>query len=85
MNENEVKSILLKNLLLDEVHVSFYENNCQIIAIGHIFYNMSELERHKIVYAPLMQHILNNEIHSVSIHAFNPEEWKNKKHMLYNI
>ncbi|URJ32750.1 BolA/IbaG family iron-sulfur metabolism protein [Candidatus Blochmannia vicinus] len=84
MNGNEVKSILLKNLLLDEVYVSFCENNCQIIAIGHIFYNMDELERHKIIYAPLMQHILNNEIHSVSIQAFNPEEW-NKKHISCNI
>ncbi|WHL25038.1 MAG: BolA/IbaG family iron-sulfur metabolism protein [Candidatus Blochmannia vicinus] len=84
MNENEVKDILVKNLLLDKVYVSFYEKNCQIIAIGHIFYDMSELERHKIVYAPIMQHILNNEIHSVSIQAFNPEEW-NKKRILYNI
>lgn len=84
MNENEVKDILLKNLLLDKVYVSFYENNCQIIAISHIFYNMSELERHKMIYAPLMQHISNNEIHSVSIQAFNPEEW-NKKRILYNI
>ncbi|URJ29747.1 BolA family protein [Blochmannia endosymbiont of Camponotus sp.] len=84
MNGNEVKGILLKNLLLDEVYVSFYENSCQIIAIGHIFYNMNELERHKMIYAPLMRHILNNEIHSVSIQAFNPEEW-NKKRMSYNI
>lgn len=80
MHVNEVRNILLKNLSLDEAYVSFYENNYQIIAISHIFCDsMGELERHKIIYAPLMRHIVNNEIHSISIQAFNPKEWKKRR------
>lgn len=80
MNVDDIKSILLKDLTLDEAYVSLYEDNYQIIAISHIFYDgMTELERHKIIYAPLMKYILNNEIHSISIQAFNPKEWSKKR------
>ncbi|URJ24492.1 BolA/IbaG family iron-sulfur metabolism protein [Candidatus Blochmanniella camponoti] len=79
MNVDEIKSILLKDLILDKAYVSLCENNYQIIAISHIFHDgMTELERHKIIYAPLMKYILNNEIHSISIQAFNPKEWNKK-------
>ncbi|WP_159714914.1 BolA family protein [Blochmannia endosymbiont of Camponotus nipponensis] len=81
MNVDEVKSILLQHLSLDEVYVTLYEDNYQIVAIGHVFYDMNELERHKIIYAPLMKYILNNEIHAISIQAFNPEEWNEKRRL----
>jgi len=80
MDVDDIKNILLKNLALDEAYVSLYKDNYQIIAVSHIFYDgMTELERHKIIYAPLMKYILNNEIHSISIQAFNPQEWNKKR------
>ncbi|URJ23182.1 BolA/IbaG family iron-sulfur metabolism protein [Blochmannia endosymbiont of Camponotus sp. C-003] len=82
MRADEVKSILLKNLSLDEAYVSLCDNNYQIIAVSHVFYDdMDELERHKIIYAPLMKYILNNKIHSISIQAFNPKEWNKKRRL----
>lgn len=84
MKTSDIKSIILKDLCLEEVHVLLFEKHYQIIAIDSMFLNISMLEAHKMIYAPLLKYILNNKIHSVSIKVFNPEEW-NIKRQLFNL
>ncbi|URJ25136.1 BolA/IbaG family iron-sulfur metabolism protein [Candidatus Blochmannia ocreatus (nom. nud.)] len=72
---NIVKNILLQHLSLDELYVNTNQKNCYIIAVSRIFYGITELERHKIIYAPLMTEIINKNIHAVTIKTFDPEEW----------
>lgn len=78
MYADEIKQLLLKNLVLEKVYVFVDGKNCKIIAIDHIFSNKSTLEQHKLIYAPLMKYITNNKIHAISIHVFCPDEWNNQ-------
>lgn len=78
MYRHEIKKILLQSLSLNKVYVFVDGSHYKIIAIDKIFNNKSILERHKLIYAPLVKYIKNNMIHSISIHAFCPESWGEK-------
>lgn len=84
MKANVVKDILVQVLSFKEIHVVLYDNHYQIIAVDSIFSDMNILEAHKVIYAPLAEYILNNQIHSVSIKVFTPKEWQEKRR-LFNI
>lgn len=84
MKTSDIKSLILKKLFLEELYVLLHSNHYQIIAVDPMFFDMSVLEAHKIIYAPLAAYISNNKIHSVSIKVFNPQEWRKHRH-LFNV
>ncbi|AFP85654.1 putative transcriptional regulator, BolA superfamily [secondary endosymbiont of Heteropsylla cubana] len=76
MDKSEIKLILMKALVLDEVHVSGNGNHFHVIAVSEQFNGMSEVKKQKIIYAPLVKYILDNRIHALTIKACTPNEWK---------
>ncbi|CUX96252.1 transcriptional regulator BolA [Candidatus Gullanella endobia] len=76
MEINEIKSVLMQALLLDEVYVIKNGKNFQIIAISDQFSKISLIKKHKIIYTPLIEYILDNRIHALSIKAYTKNEWK---------
>lgn len=84
MHTNKIQNILIQHLSLKKVYVITYGNHYQIIVVDKILNDKTKLEQHKTIYAPLMQYITQNIIHSISIHVFDPDEW-NKKRYLYKI
>lgn len=84
MDANKIQNILLKYLSLKKIYVISIQNHYQIIVIDKILSQKTKLEQHKIIYAPLMQYIIHNIIHSISIHVFCPNEWNKQRH-LYKI
>ena len=63
MENNEIQSVLMNALSLQEVHVSGDGSHFQVIAVGELFDG------------PLMEYIADNRIHAVSIKAYTPAEW----------
>ena len=50
------------------------ESHFKIVVVTNDFNNLSIIKRHKLIYKTLDS--LMNEIHALSIHAFNEEEFK---------
>ena len=50
------------------------ESHFKIVVVTNDFNNLSIIQRHKLIYKTLDS--LMNEIHALSIHAFNEEEFK---------
>ena len=73
MENNEIQSVLMNALSLQEVHVS--GDGSQVIAVGELFDGMSRVKKQQTVYGPLMEYIADNRIHAVSIKAYTPAEW----------
>ncbi|HDS3371162.1 TPA: BolA family iron metabolism protein IbaG [Escherichia coli] len=71
MENNEIQSVLMNALSLQEVHVSGDGSHFQVIAVGELFDGMSRVK----IYGPLMEYIADNRIHAVSIKAYTPAEW----------
>ncbi|AFP85252.1 BolA family iron metabolism protein IbaG [secondary endosymbiont of Ctenarytaina eucalypti] len=76
METSEIKSILMKTLVLDEVYVSGDGSYFQVIAIGAQFAGMSRVKKQQTIYAPLMKYISDNRIHALLIKTYTPEEWQ---------
>ena len=75
MENNEIQSVLMNALSLQEVHVSGDGSNYQVIAVGEVFDGMSRVKTQQTVYGPLMEYIADNRIHAVSITAYTTAEW----------
>ncbi|ANZ22589.1 hypothetical protein ATN01_01905 [Buchnera aphidicola (Diuraphis noxia)] len=82
MNNQKIKSLLKTELNLTETYVTGDNNHIKIIVIGDIFIGMSEVQRQKIVYTPLMKMITKQHIHAISIFSYTCKEWK--KHNKHN-
>lgn len=59
-----------------EVYVTGDGSHFKVIVVGELFANMSRVKKQQTVYAPLMEYIADNRIHSLSIKAYTPEEWQ---------
>ena len=75
MENNEIQSVLMNALSLQEVHVSGDGSHFQVIAVGEMFEGMSRVKKQQSVYGPLMEYIADNRIHALSIKAYTPHEW----------
>ena len=75
MENNEIQTVLMNALSLQEAHVSGDGSHFQVIAVGEMFDGMSRVKKQQAVYAPLMEYIADNRIHALSIKAFTPQEW----------
>jgi len=75
MENNEIQTVLMNALSLQEAHVSGDGSHFQVIAVGEIFDGMSRVKKQQAVYAPLMEYIADNRIHALSIKAYTPQEW----------
>ncbi|HHU9435446.1 TPA: BolA family iron metabolism protein IbaG [Escherichia coli] len=71
MENNEIQSVLMNALSLQEVHVSGDGSHFQVIAVD----GMSRVKKQQTVYGSLMEYIADNRIHAVSIKAYTPAEW----------
>jgi acid stress-induced BolA-like protein IbaG/YrbA len=75
MENNEIQTVLMNALSLQEAHVSGDGSHFQVIAVGENVDGMSRVKKQQAVYAPLMEYIADNRIHALSIKAFTPQEW----------
>ncbi|CAL4324190.1 Acid stress protein IbaG [Buchnera aphidicola (Protaphis terricola)] len=79
MNNKKIKSILNEQLNLNKIYVKGDNNHIQIIAIGDIFKNTSQVKRQQIIYSPLISMIQENKIHAISITTYTLKEWEKIK------
>ncbi|XRX42780.1 MAG: BolA family protein [Buchnera aphidicola (Eriosoma harunire)] len=82
MNNNTIKSILIKSIDLKNIYVTGDNNHIEIIAIGDIFLNMSKVKRQQTIYLPLMQYFSNQLIHAISIKTYTTTEWIKQKNKI---
>ncbi|MGL5006220.1 MAG: BolA family iron metabolism protein IbaG [Plesiomonas sp.] len=82
MDNNEIKSILVNALSLDDAYVTGDGSHFQVIAVSEQFTAMSRVKKQQTVYAPLMEYIADNRIHALSIKALTPDEWQRERKFL---
>ncbi|MFP3029395.1 MAG: BolA family protein [Arsenophonus sp.] len=76
MDTNEIKQLLIEQLKLDEVIVNSDGTNFQIIVVSEMFNGMSLVKQQQVIYSLLMEYIVDNRIHALSIKAYTPAKWQ---------
>lgn len=79
MTNEEIKSLLLGSLTVDEVYVKSDGSHYSIIAVSDAFADMSRVKRQQTVYAPLADKVADGSMHAVSIKTFTNDVWKRER------
>ena len=74
--EEIIKKILTENINNAEVFVEGNEAKYTVKVLSNIFIDKTIIERHKIIYALLNEHIKSGEIHALTIKALTVDESK---------
>lgn len=83
MESQKIEQILKQALNLDEVYVQGENAHFGVIAVSDEFATLSRVKQQQMIYAPLMEHISNNEIHALTIKTFTKEKWQRER--LFNM
>ena len=75
MANQEIQTVLMNALSLQEAHVTGDGSHFQVIAVCALLDGMSRVKKQQTIYAPLMEYIADNRIHALSIKAYTPQEW----------
>lgn len=79
MTNEEIASMLIKDLAIYDVKVKSEGTHFQIIAIDDCFDAMTRVKRQQFVYAPLSELIADGTIHAVTIKTFSTAQWQRDK------
>ncbi len=75
----EIEVMLRAGLPGAQVIIKSNDNtHFEAVIITDQFNNKKSLERQKMVFAVLGQHITNGSIHALSLKTFTQQEWQNK-------
>jgi acid stress-induced BolA-like protein IbaG/YrbA len=79
MDTEQIKTLLLEALELDEVTVKSDGSHYHVTAVGQVFENLSRVKQQQYVYKPLSSHIADGTMHAVSIKTYTPAAWEKDK------
>ncbi|MGH1537989.1 MAG: BolA family protein [Gammaproteobacteria bacterium] len=79
MTTDEIQKLIETGLPGSKAMVSGAEGKYEAIVVSESFANLSMVKEHQMVYATVKPQIASGELHALSIKAFTPEEWENKK------
>lgn len=79
MDLEQIKTLLLEQLNLDDVIVKSDGSHFQITAIGACFDGLSRVKQQQLIYKPLSANIADGSMHAVSIKTYTPEAWEKDK------
>ncbi len=79
METTEIEQILMKSLPLAEVYVQGENAHYTVIVVSDELASLPRVKQQQTIYAPLMPHFSNGDIHALSIRTFNQEKWQRER------
>ena len=79
MEELEIAKLIEAGLSDVEATVKGDGSHYEARVVGQCFDGKSMVNKQKMVYATLGQHITNGDIHALTIKCFTPDEWEKAK------
>ena len=79
METTEIKTLIENGIENAEAIVTGGEGKFEAIVISPAFEGLTMVKEHQLVYATVNSQIASGELHALSIKAFTPNEWKEKK------
>lgn len=74
-----IKNMIEAGLSGAQVSVTGDGSHFEAIVISEAFRGKGPLEKHRLVYSTLGDQMSSGTIHALSIRAYTPEEWQNRR------
>ena len=75
MENSEVQALIEAGLPDAQVTVTGDGSHFEAVVVSEAFEGMSPLQKQKMVYATLGEHITSGALHALTIKAHTPEQW----------
>ena len=75
MKEIEVQQKIASGIPDARVTVTGDGSHFEAVVVTEVFEGMSPVQRQKMVYATVNEHITRGELHALTIKAYTPEQW----------
>jgi len=85
MDTNVIKAKIEAAIEGSEATVSGDGSHFDAVVVSEAFAGKSPVQKQKMVYAPLNEHITSGELHALSIKAYTPAEWEKAKKLQVGI
>jgi len=79
MNPEDVEKLIQAGLPECQVIVDGDGSHFNASVIGDVFTGKSLVQKQKLVYATVNEHITSGAIHALSIKTYTPDEWERAK------
>lgn len=79
MNPEDVEKLIQAGLPECQVIVDGDGSHFNASVIGDVFAGKSLVQKQKLVYATVNEHITSGAIHALSIKTYTPDEWERAK------
>ncbi|MDR2877353.1 MAG: BolA family transcriptional regulator [Chromatiales bacterium] len=79
MAPEQIKHLIEAGLPGAQVDVTGDGAHFEAIVVSEVFRGKGALEKHRLVYSTLGDRMGTGVIHALSIRAFTPEEWQNRR------
>lgn len=79
MQNEEIQKIIEAGLENSQAIVTGDGSKYEATVISEAFDGLSMVKEHQLVYQLLNEHIASGAIHALTIKAYTPEEWSEKK------
>lgn len=83
MDPLQIEAILKDNLPLSFVKADGDGSHFQVIAVGDCFDGVSRIQKQKMIYGPLQEHISSGALHALTIKTFTEVQWQRDKKLLF--
>lgn len=79
MEPEQIKNLIEAGLSGAQVSVTGDGSHFEAIVVSDAFRGKGALEKHRLVYSTLGDRMGSGAIHALSIRAYTPEEWQNRR------
>ncbi|MCC5810261.1 MAG: BolA/IbaG family iron-sulfur metabolism protein [Ectothiorhodospiraceae bacterium] len=76
MEPDKIKQLIEAGLPETRAEVSGDGRHFQAVIVSPAFQGKPLLQRHRLVYSVLEQHIHSDELHALSMQTLTPEQWE---------
>lgn len=76
MHEQDIKQMIEASIEGSEANVTGDGSHFEAVVVAEVFADKSILEKQKMVYAALGEHITSGAIHALTIKAYTPKQWQ---------
>ncbi len=76
MEPDKIKQLIEAGLPEAQAQVSGDGRHFQAVIVSPAFQGKPLLQRHRLVYSVLEQHIHSDELHALSMQTLTPEQWE---------
>lgn len=80
LDKNTLQEIIQNSIHPNHIEIDGDGYHYQILVVSDSFQGLNRLNRQKLIYKALKEHVASGELHALTLKSFTQDEWKENSH-----